>query len=536
MAFERSTMSPALSTPAPENPHPHKHLIRSAGILGLLTGTSRILGFLRDCLIAAAYGTSIPAQAFVVAFRIPNLLRDLVGEGAANSAFVPVLARTRALEGEASWSRLAQALWIRLLLGFLAISLLGVVAARPIVWLVAPGFRDDPQLVNLTVHLTRILFPFIGLTGIAAFFMGLLNSVNRFTLPALGPVVLNISMISGFFLYRPDALGLSCGVIAGGFLQLFVQWPGLKKAGVRLRMNFASHPGVREIGRLLIPRVIGTGVYQVSVLVDTVFASFQQLVGAGGIASLYYAHRFLHLPLALFGISVAQVALPTMATQAAAEDLTAIRKTCTLALRSSLLVALPASVGLIVLGQPIIQTLLERGAFTSQATVVTVATLQWYALGLASLCATKVLANTLYAFHDTWTPVRSAAMALAANVALNFLLVFPMGLPGLALATSLSSTWNSFHLYLAVHRKIGRMEEGFSGWLWRVLLACLGMALVAFGVWSGGISVLGISHQILKLAWLLLSIGMGAASFFLLGLLLRVEEAVRLFAWAFRKN
>lgn len=504
--------------------------------MGVCTAASRLLGFVRDVLIAAAYGTSVPAQAFVVAFRIPNLLRDLSGEGAANSAFVPVFSRTRALEGERSWAALAQALWSRLFIGFILLSVLGMVAAPGLVALVAPGFKSDPELLALTIRLTRILFPLIGLVSLSAFFMGLLNSIHHFTLPSMGPVVLNLCMISGIFLWRPDALGLSWGVIAGGILQLLIQVPLLKKAGVSFRFRLKNHPGVGQIQRLLFPRLIGTGVYQLSVLVDSIFASFPRLVGAGGIAALYFAHRFLHLPMALFGISMAQAALPTLSRQAADDDLQAMKETCLLALKSSLLIAIPAGVGLLFLGYPIVQTLLERGAFSPEATATTAATLQWYALGLSSMCAVKVLANTLYALHDTWTPVRSAAVALAVNVVLNFLLVFPMKLPGLALATSVSSTLNGVHLYLAVRRRIGSFEEGLRGWVLRVLAASVGMGLLAHGIWILGRRPVAAVGSWAAIPWLLIAVSGGVVCFFGLGALLGLEEIRRMFAWFLAKS
>ena len=519
----------------PTTHHPSS-LWKAAGVMGLLTAASRILGFVRDCLIAAAYGTSSTAQAFVVAFRIPNLLRDLVGEGAANAAFVPVFSRIRAVEGESSWLHLAQAVWIRVLFVFLLVALVGVIAAPGLVYLVAPGFHSDPQLLALTIRLTRILFPFIGFVGIAAFFMGLLNSVHRFASPGLGPVLLNICMIGGLTLWRPDAMGLAWGVIAGGFVQLAAQWPALVRAGVNLRLKMAHHPGVRQIGRLLVPRIIGTGVYQISVVVDTVFASFPHLVGAGGVASLYFAHRFLHLPLALFGISMAQAALPTMSTQAAAQEMPAVRRTCLVALRSSLLIAIPSSVGLLFLGQPIIRTLLERGAFSSESTGTTVAVLQWYAVGLISMCAVKVLANTLYALHDTWTPVRSAAIALGLNVILNGALVLPMRLSGLALATSLSSTWNGLHLYRAVSHRVGSMAGELKTWIVRVGAASIGMGGVSGCVWFLGSRVMGLSSPWAVIAWLLVTVGSGVSLFFFLAYLLHIEEVRALSSWLFRKS
>ncbi len=487
-------------------------------------------------LIAAFYGTSTTAQAFVVAFRIPNLLRDLVGEGAANSAFIPVFSRTRALEGEASNARLAQAIWIRLLVGFLLASAVGMMLAPWAVNLMAPGFRGDPELFGRTVRLTRILFPYVGLVGMTAFFMGLLNSVNHFTLPSLGPVLFNIGMIVGIFLWRPDGLGLAWGVIAGGSLQAAIQWPVLRRAGFRLTLRCENHPGVAQIGRMLIPRVAGSSVYQVSVLIDTVFASFSQFVGPGGVAALYFANRFLHLPLALFGISMAQAALPTMASQVATQDLQATRRTCLLALRSSLFVAIPASIGLIVLGTPIIRVLLERGAFSAEATGMTAGALQGYALGVVSLCSVKVLANTLYAFHDTWTPVRSAAIALGLNLILNLILIGPLKLAGLALATSISSTWNGFHLYRAVCRRIGPMGRELKPWVWRVLAASIGMGLLVHGIWRMLIPSLGLIGAGAMLAALLGAILLAVGAFFLLGLLLRVEESRGLLEWLSRRG
>ena len=503
-------------------------MLRSAGIMGALTAVSRVMGFVRDSLIAGAYGTSATAQAFVVAFRIPNLLRDLAGEGAANSAFVPVFSRTRAVEGEASWATLAQAVWCQVLIGFVIVSVVGILAAPWLVLVVAPGFHGDPGLMALTIRLTRIIFPFIGLIGITTFLMGLLNSVHHFTLPSLGPVLLNLCMILGIYVWRQDALGLAWGVIVGGFAQVAVQWPAVRRAGVKLQLRFHSHPGVGQIRRLLIPRVICTGVYQLSVLVDTMFASVQALVGPGGIAALYFANRFLQLPMALFGISMAQAALPTMARQAASEDLPAVRRTCALALRSSLLIAIPSSLGLIFLGHPIIRTLLERNAFTPEATATTVQTLQWYAVGLASMCAVKVLANTLYAFHDTWTPVRSAAMALVANVLLNSILVWPMKLAGLALATSVSSTVNSLHLYRAVCQRIGRFDDGLRKWLIRVVIASTAAGVVACGIWISGFRMIGSAHFFVIAGLLLLAILGGVASFLGLAMLLKVEEAHQL--------
>lgn len=526
MAAERITKRPTLST----DPHHPRSIVRSAGIMGLATGVSRLLGFARDWLIAVTYGTSLPAQAFVVAFRIPNLFRDLVAEGAANAAFVPVFSRVRAREGERSWRALAQAIWGRLVAGFLVACLVGVLAAPALVWVVAPGFRADPELWRLTVALTRILFPFMGIVGIAAFFMGLLNSIHHFALPSIGPALFNVGMIAGLLLWTPEGKGLAWGVIVGGALQVLIQVPAVRAAGVRLRPTMASHPGVRQIGRMMVPRIAGNAVHQASILVDTIFASFSHLVGSGGVAALYFATRFLHLPLGIFGISLAQAALPTMAAQAASEDLRAVRRTFAVALRTSLMIAIPSTVGLIVLGRPIIQTLLEHGEFTAQATHMTTRALQWYALGLASLCAVKVMTNVLYAFHDTWTPVVSAGIAVAINAGLNAALIRPMGLSGLALATSLAATWNGWHLYGAVRRRLGPPPKELGGAIARMLAASLAMGLAARWIWAVGPARLGAAGPA-TVAWLFFTILLAMVVLAAASLLLRIEEAHRALEW-----
>lgn len=501
--------------------------MRSAGLMGLATALSRVLGFVRDWLIAVTYGTSITAQAFVVAFRIPNLFRDLVAEGASSSAFVPVFSRVRAQEGERSWALLAQAVWCRMAPVFSVLCLLGVLAAPWMVWVIAPGFRPDPELTRLTVELTRILFPFIGIVGVAGFFMGVLNSIHRFFLPSLGPVMFNIGMIAGILFWAEGGRGLAWGVILGGILQVLIQVPVIRRAGVdlSLRLRPPKHPATAQINRMMVPRIAGSAVHQVNVIVDTVFASFASLVGSGGVAALYFANRFLQMPLAIFGISMAQAALPVLSAQVAAGDIPAVRRTFGMALRSSLMIAIPSTVGLIVMGRPIIQTLLEHGEFSARATDMTTRALQWYALGLSSFCAIKVLANTLYAFHDTWAPVRSAAIALVINIALNALLVFPMGLSGLALATAVSSTWNAMDHYRAVRRRLGPLPPGFRAAVAKAVAASLGMGAVARGLWELGSPAALRAGTPAAVGWLLFSIAASIAAFQLLALALKIDEA-----------
>ncbi|PIQ82455.1 MAG: murein biosynthesis integral membrane protein MurJ [Candidatus Omnitrophica bacterium CG11_big_fil_rev_8_21_14_0_20_64_10] len=513
-----------------------RKLLDHAGLLTAATGVSRVLGFLRDWLIAVVYGTTPAAQAFVVAYRIPNLLRTLIGEGAANAAFVPVLSRLRAREGAAAWSALAQAMAGRLLIGFVILCGLGVASAPLVVGLFAPGFKADPALFDLTVKLTRILFPFLGLVGIAAFGMGLLHSVRRFTAPALGPPLLNLSMMAGIFLWQPDAVGLSIGVLAGGLLQIAVQLPALTRAGVNLRPSLQGHPALREIGRLLFPRAAGSAVYQLSVLIDTIFASFAGWVGAGGVAALYFANRFLQLPLGLFSVSFSQAALPALSEQIALGDRAGARRTLGLTLRSTLFISVPSAVGLFLFAGPIVTTLLQHGAFSAEASAMTASAMRWYGIGLIGLAAGKVLTTGLYAAGESWGPVRSAGWALALNAALNLLLVRSMGLAGLALATSAAAVLNAYQLLRQIEKQLGPVEGIGWSWLLRLSAASLGMAAAAVGIWSaravpaGGLSGWG------AVGWLFGAILGSVAVFFVVAGLLRIEEADHFRGWIFRRR
>ena len=286
----------------------HRRLVVSAGIIGSLTGVSRILGFVRDIVIATAFGTGIAAEAFVVSFKIPNLLRDLVGEGAANSAFVPVLTECREKKSDDFWG-LVSTLFCVMAVVLAILSALGMIFAPKIVSLIAPGFAmsADPEKFPLAVRLTRVIFPYIFLIGLSALAMGVLNSLKEFASSALGPILLNVSMIvSGFFFekkYGPMALVI--GVLAGGVLQLACQIPPLMKSGFRFAKPATGHGYGRKIGRLLLPRAFGSALYQINVFVDSILASFEGIVGAGGQSALYYSNRLFQLPLAIFGLSLA---------------------------------------------------------------------------------------------------------------------------------------------------------------------------------------------------------------------------------------
>jgi len=434
----------------------HRSLARSAGVIGSLTLVSRVLGFIRDILIAKFFGTTIAAEAFVVSFKLPNLFRDLVGEGAMNAAIVPVLTETRTLHGEKDFWKLAWTLGMWFLIALVAISILGVVFAPAVVALVAPGFVMDVTKYHLTVNLTRLIFPFIFLIGFSAFFMGLLNTMKNFGSSALGPALLNICMILSLIFMVPThgVKALAVGILAGGALQCLVQLTSFSKIGFHYVKTTLFHPGVKKILRLLGPRLWGTAVYQTSVFVDTILASFFWIVGDGGQSALYYSSRLFQLPLAIFGVALAQAALPTLSGHAVEKKLDEFRHSLDFALRNVIFASLPAAVGLALFSEAIVTVLFKRGQFGDYSTLVTSQALFFYSMGLLSCGLIKILVSAFYALQDTKTPVRTATVSLFVNIGLNLALMWHLKIGGLALATSLAATFNAGLLLVILWKRI----------------------------------------------------------------------------------
>jgi len=504
------------------------HIARSTGVLAMATGASRILGFLRDILIAGLFGTAAQAQAFVVAFRLPNLMRDLVAEGAVTSAIVPVLSWYRAKGETQEFWRLSQALLVRLLALLCALGLAGTLAAPAIVRVTAPGFAEDPDKLALTVRLTRILFPFVTLVGLWAYFMGLLNSLRHFAMPALGPAILNIAMIVAclWFVPRttPGILAVAAGVMIGGVVQLAIQLPVAVRLGFRWRWRWA-HPGSSQVLRLLGPRTVGAAAYQASVLVHTALASLSAIVGEGAVAALYFANRLVQLPLALFGTASAQASLPSLAEQAARDDLAAFRSTLLSVIRMVGFVMLPASVGLMVLAFPIVGGLFERGAFDHHSTVMTAQALICYALGLWAYAVAKVLTGAFYALQDTWTPVKLAVEAVAVNVVLSLALMWPLTVSGLALAAAVANTLNAVRLARRLERRLGTpLLQPVAGPLLRQAGAS---ALMGAGCWVIQLFLAETSPWV----GLPLTILGGLAGYILFCRMLRVQELSTTVRW-----
>jgi putative peptidoglycan lipid II flippase len=437
-------------------------VVGAAGAIGLATLVSRVLGYARDMVVARAFGAGPVTDAFFVAFRIPNLLRRLLAEGALSTAVIPVFTECLTREGRPAFAQVVRAVTGAGTVALGATSALGVLLAPWIVTLMAPGWAGDPTLVSLATGLTRLMFPYLFLVGLAALATGVLNAQRRFLTPALGPAVLNLGMIASVLLLAPrldpPIYSLAVGVLVGGLGQFLVQLPEAGRAGVSLWPSAHwRHPAVRRIGRLLLPAVFGLATVQITVLVNTLLAS---LLPGGSVSYLYYADRVMEFPLGVFGIALASAVLPSMSAQAARGEPHALRATLGFSVRLVVFVSVPAAVGLITLGDPIVRLLFQRGAFGPEATAATTRALVAYAVGLPAFSAVRLVSQAFYALGDPRTPVRMAAVALAVNVALAVGLMGPLAHPGLALASSLSAYANVIGLCWLLGRRLGPIGTG----------------------------------------------------------------------------
>jgi len=432
-------------------------VLRAVGVIGAATLASRVLGFVRDMVVARAFGAGPVTDAFFVAFRIPNLLRRLLAEGALSTAVIPVFTEYLERNGRAEFGRMVRAVTGVATVVLCVVSGVGMLLAPWIVRVMAPGWNADPGLIGLAGRLTSLMFPYLLLVGLAALAMGALNAQHRFFTAALGPAVLNVAMILSVLVLAgrlsPPVFSLAVGVLVGGAGQLLVQLPELARLGVPLRPSAEwSHPAVRMIAGRLWPAVFALAAVQVTVLLNTLLAS---LLPQGTVSYLYYADRVMEFPLGVFGIALATAVLPSMAGHAARGERRALTDTLGFSLRLSAFVALPAAVGLVVLGQPIVRLLFERGEFSAADAVATTQALAAYAVGLPAFSATRIAAQTFYALGDTRTPVWAGLASVAANCLFALALMWPLQHAGLALASSLSAYVNVILLGWLLRRRLG---------------------------------------------------------------------------------
>jgi putative peptidoglycan lipid II flippase len=473
---------------APE-PAPPASVARSAASAGAATMTSRILGVVREQVLAYYFGAGNAMDAYNVAYRFPNLLRDLFAEGAMSAAFVPTFSSELATKGKESAFRLGNYVINALLLISGAAVVLGLVFAQPLVRAFAGGFDDVPGKLALTVSLTRIMLPFLTFVALAAAFMGMANSLRHFFIPAVSPAMFNVSSIVctiGLMAVMP-AFGLppitavAIGALVGGFAQWGVQWPLLHREGFRYRPVLDwRDPGLRRVLLLMGPGTLGLAATQINVFVNTWLATSQQ---EGAVSWLNLTFRLMYLPIGLFGVSIATATTPAIARQLALGDRTTVRKTIADGLGLMMMLNVPATVGLIVLAEPIIRLMYERGAFMPSDTIAAAGALQFYAVGLLGYSVVRIASPAFYALGQSRVPVTVSFIAVLANAALNYGLVHVMGYRGLALGTSIAALLNASLLLVMLSRTLGGIEgRAIANALVRIAVAAAIMGAATVGV------------------------------------------------------
>jgi putative peptidoglycan lipid II flippase len=504
-----------------DQPAAQHGVLRAVGVIAAATLASRVLGFVRDMVVARAFGAGPVTDAFFVAFRIPNLLRRLLAEGALSTAIIPVFTEYLERNGRAEFGRMVRAVTGVATVVLCVVSGLGMLLAPWIVRVMAPGWNADPGLIGLAGRLTSLMFPYILLVGLAALAMGALNAQHRFFTAAIGPAVLNVAMILSVLVLAgrlsPPLFSLAVGVLVGGLGQLLVQLPELGKLGVSLRPSADwSHPAVRMIAGRLWPAVFALAAVQVTVLLNTLLAS---LLPQGTVSYLYYADRVMEFPLGVFGIALATAVLPTMAAHVARGERRALTDMLGFSLRLSMFVSVPAAVGLVALGHPVVRLLFERGEFSAVDALATTQALAGYAVGLPAFSATRIAAQTFYAMGDTRTPVRVGLASVAANCVLALALMWPLQHAGLALASSLSAYVNVILLYWLLSQRLGPIGgRPMAGSLLRTGGASA--VLLLWCVWAGARLGGGVAGA----AWTVGAVGVGMLVYLGASAVLRAPE------------
>ncbi|MCE5301278.1 MAG: murein biosynthesis integral membrane protein MurJ [Spirochaetia bacterium] len=465
----------------------HK-IARSAVKVSAITMLSRILGYLRDAISAAVLGVGIASDAFFVAFRIPNMLRNLLAEGALSSAFIPVFTEYLEKKTKEDVWRLAANVLSLLAVVLTIITALGVLLADPIVRIMAPGFISSPEKFALTVSLTRWLFPFILFVSIAALFMGILNSLKKFSMPAFAPVVLNVCMIaSGLWLSprfgstpQTQVYGWVVGALVGAVLEIVIQWIPSIKEGFDFRFFIdLKEEGLRRIGRLMVPATLAQSVTQINLLVNTILASF---LAGGAVTYLYYGNRLMQLPFGVFGVAIATVSFPYISSYAAKGDMKSMAETIHSSLKQAFFITIPASAGLIFLTYPINALLFNYGRFTMQDTQCTAKVSAVYCIAIFAFTGIKILTQVFYAIDKAAMAVKISTASMILNVILCVALMFPMNYTGLALATALTGIFQYWLLYHFTEENVGNLRTKE--------LMVFGMKITAASLIMGGLVLL----------------------------------------------
>jgi putative peptidoglycan lipid II flippase len=502
------------------------NLLRAASTISLLTLTSRITGLVREQMTAGLFGASALTDAFLVAFRIPNLLRRLFAEGAFSQAFVPLLAASRATQGDEATHDLIDAVATVLLWALIATSLLGIVAAPALVWLLGGGL--SAPAFDASVVMTRFMFPYIGCMSLVALSAGILNTWRRFIVPAASPVLLNLSMIAcGWALVgpleragHPGIYGMAAGVMLGGVLQLAVQWPALSRIGMRPRMRWSwgglrraqAHPGVKRMLINMGPALLGVGVSQLSLMINTQISS---RLAEGATSWLNYADRLMEFPIGLLGVALSAVLTPQLSAAQASGETQRYSRLLDWGLRMVVLFALPCAVALLVFAKPLTAVLYHRGAFTATDVAHTAQSVMGWGVGLMGLIAVKVLAPGFYARQDTGTPAKIAIGVLVLTQGFNLVFVPWVGVAGLALSIGLGALVNASWLLWGL-KKLGsyRPEPGWTGFALRVALGCAAMGLLQWRLASRLDWIALGAHEIHRALFMAASLAASAVVYF----------------------
>jgi putative peptidoglycan lipid II flippase len=515
--------------------HDRRVSTRATGIVGIAILCSRVLGLIREQVFAGLFGAGRNLDIFLIAFRVPNLLRDLFAEGALSTAFVTTFSKKIATAGDDSAWRLANKIATLTTIFMSGVTLVGVIFSRQLIGVIARGFAADEQA--MTTLLTQIMWPFILLVSLAALVMGMLNAKHVFGMPAMASTFFNIGSILagvsiGWWLDphfgRRALIGLASGTLVGGALQLIVQLPVLWHLGYSFRPDFAwRDEGVRTVLGLMGPAVIAASAVQVNVLVNTSFASYLE---KGAVSWLSIAFRLMQLPLGIFGVAISTVTLPLVSRAAAVGDMVGFRSALSHAMRLVMVLTIPSAIGLFVLAEPIISVIYEHGKFTAEATQQTAAALRFYAIGLAGYSAVKILAPAFYALDRRYLPMLISFLSILLNFGLNWFFTFHLDLRhrGLALSTSLVAITNFLLLYIMMRRYAGRLETG-------AMLRLLGKLLIA-GILLATICEMAnrflfVPHLTLwkKILEVAVTISVAAAAFFAAAFALRVAEVREVF-------
>jgi putative peptidoglycan lipid II flippase len=528
----------------------NRQIVRAAGLVGFFTFISRIAGLVRDSVVGYYFGTGLAADAFFVAFRVPNLLRRFVAEGAMSVAFIPVFTDYLTNRSREDAVEAASALATLMALLLMVITTIGIVFAPFWTALFAPGFVEEPGKFALTVTLTRLVFPYIFLISMVSLTSGILNSLRHFAAPAMSPIFLNLSMIGAALLLCPrlavPVKGLAYGVVIGGMLQMAVHIPPLVRHGIRVRpLWHPRHDAVRRALSLMGPMLFGAAVYQINIMIDTILAS---VLPSGSVSYLWYADRVFEFPLGIFAVALGTAALPSFSAQAARGAYDELRRSLSFSIRLTNFITLPAAVGIMTLAIPITSVLFQRGAFGYDEAVLTARALSAFAVGLWSVSMVRLIVPAFYAMEDTRTPVITAAGAFVANCCLSLILMGPVAASGgsrvadgiatitqtislfnmrhagLALSTSLAATVNLILLVVFLRRRLGQLggREVVPSFVRSLIAAVAMVPVVRFIAGLTDWSQRG--HLLVHASVLLVAMSAGMLVFLLVALLLGGDE------------